>query len=79
MSEKVDRETILQVMTLQKEDKKIIHCRMMRCGQRLVTCFHLILRIPDKMILSEKEKATGKTISGKDSEEVIKSFDLSLM
>ena len=33
-------------MILQKDDMKIEHCRMMRCGQRLVTCFHLIPRIP---------------------------------
>lgn len=38
---------------------------------------HIISRA--KMILSEIEKATGKTISGKDSEEVIKSFGQSLM
>lgn len=37
---------------------------------------HIISRA--KMILGEIEKATGKTISGKDSEEVIKSFGQSL-
>lgn len=38
---------------------------------------HIIIRA--KMILSAIENATGKTISGKDSEEVIKRFGQSLL